>query len=276
MFAISVRVSPCSARSSPRSVGRATVIDPSSCVIFIRGETCCCSSPSGPLTMTRPGSMEMLTPAGTSIGFLPIRLIQWLPDEADDLAPHATLLRGALGDEPGRRGQDRRAHPAEDAREAVLAGVDAAARLGDALQVGDDPLAAPAVLQLDDQSSEAPMVSLVFVDVVPFVRGDDTEVLDVALLLEELRDLHLQAGGRHRGRLVQRLVGVADAGEHVGYRISEHVSHSYERSDVQARPVENARHFSRRYQELLVMPGITPWWARSRRQIRQSPNFLKT
>src|SRR5207253_6089762 len=30
------------------------------------------------------------------------------------------------------------------------------------------------------------------------------------------------------------------------------------------------------YQLLLVMPGITPWWARSRRQIRQSPNFLKT
>ena len=24
------------------------------------------------------------------------------------------------------------------------------------------------------------------------------------------------------------------------------------------------------------MPGITPWWASSRRQIRQSPNFLKT
>src|SRR5712675_1657568 len=30
------------------------------------------------------------------------------------------------------------------------------------------------------------------------------------------------------------------------------------------------------YQELLVMPGMTPWWASSRRQIRQSPNFLKT
>ena len=24
------------------------------------------------------------------------------------------------------------------------------------------------------------------------------------------------------------------------------------------------------------MPGITPWWASSRRQIRQSPNFLNT
>ena len=24
------------------------------------------------------------------------------------------------------------------------------------------------------------------------------------------------------------------------------------------------------------MPGMTPWWASSRRQIRQSPNFLNT
>src|SRR6476661_5504604 len=30
------------------------------------------------------------------------------------------------------------------------------------------------------------------------------------------------------------------------------------------------------YQELFVMPGITPWWASSRRQMRQSPNFLNT
>src|SRR3954468_11931886 len=30
------------------------------------------------------------------------------------------------------------------------------------------------------------------------------------------------------------------------------------------------------YHELFVMPGMTPWWASSRRQIRQSPNFLKT
>jgi hypothetical protein len=44
---------------------------------------------------------------------------------------------------------------------------------------------------------------------------------------------------------VQRLVGVADAREHVGDRISKHFSHPYERSDVQAQPVENAQHFSR-------------------------------
>src|SRR5205823_9910852 len=84
----------------------------------------------------------------------------------------------------------------------------------------------------------------------------DAEVADVALLLEEARDLLLHARGRHRRGFLQRLVGVADPGEHVGNGIGQHRVSSY--------------------QELLVMPGMTPWWARSRRQIRQSPHFLKT
>src|SRR4029078_12280904 len=83
----------------------------------------------------------------------------------------------------------------------------------------------------------------------------DVEVADVALLLEDAGDLDLQLRVRHLRAVVQRLVGVADAREHVGYGICEHGSS---------------------YQELLVMPGMTPWWASSRRQIRQSPNFLNT
>ena len=75
MFAIRLRVSPCTARSGPRSVGRLTVrVSPSS-TISIRVETRCSSSPLGPLTVTRPGPTETLTPSGTVIGFLPIRLI---------------------------------------------------------------------------------------------------------------------------------------------------------------------------------------------------------
>ncbi len=76
MFAISVRVSPWSARSSPRSVGRVTRIVPSSCAISIREGTTCASSPFGPDTVTRPGSTDTVTPAGTSMGLLPIRLIR--------------------------------------------------------------------------------------------------------------------------------------------------------------------------------------------------------
>ena len=73
MFAISVRVSPCSARSGPRSVGRVTRISPSACSIFIRCGTACESSPSGPFTWTRPGESATETVAGSSMGCLPIR-----------------------------------------------------------------------------------------------------------------------------------------------------------------------------------------------------------
>src|SRR4051794_1854706 len=148
MFAISVRVRPCSARSSPRSVGRVTVSTPSSCAICIRCGTSCWSAPSGPVTATRPGSRTMFTPVGISMGLFPILLMSdffWrLPDEGHDFAADAALLRGPAGDETRRGGQDRDAHPAQHARQTVLPRVDPAARLGDALQATDDPLAIPA------------------------------------------------------------------------------------------------------------------------------------
>src|SRR5215207_7272061 len=112
MFAIRVRVRPWSARSSPRSVGRVTTISPSRCSIFIRGGTCCDSSPSGPLTCTRPGERPTLTLVGISMGFLPIRLIA-LPDEAHDFPADSALLGGAARDQAARGGQDRGPHASE-------------------------------------------------------------------------------------------------------------------------------------------------------------------
>src|SRR5262249_51931159 len=182
MFAISERVSPWSARSSPRSVGRVTVMAPSDCSIFIRVGTSWLSSPSGPFTMTRPGESDTLTLAGSSMGCFPIRLMA-LPDEAHDLAADALLLRRARRDEPVGRRHDRDAHSAEDARQAVLARVDTAAWLRHALEVGDDPLAAAAVLQLDHEGIEA----FALLDVV---------VRDVGILLEGARDSLFQVGGR--------------------------------------------------------------------------------
>src|SRR6201993_3214508 len=194
MFATSVRVSPCSARSSPRSVGRVTVTTPSDCSIFIRIGTCCCSVPSGPATATRAGSIVTVTPSGTGMGSLPILLIR-LPDEGHDFAADAALLRGAARDETGRGREDRDAHPTEHARKTVLPRVDPAARLRHALQAGDDPLAVAAELEIDDQGIEG----FALLHVV---------VADVALLLEEAGDLHLHLRARHRRVLVQRLVGV--------------------------------------------------------------------
>src|SRR5439155_10752290 len=160
MFATNERVSPCSARSSPRSVGRFTRSCPSSFSILMRAGTCCVSSPSGPLTVTRPGSTATLTPSGISMGCLPIRLID-SPDEADDLAADAALLRGLARDEPTRGGEDRGAHPPEDAGQPLLASVHAAARLRYALQVGDDPLPIAPELQLDDERGVRAVLLLV-------------------------------------------------------------------------------------------------------------------
>src|SRR3954469_23291502 len=209
MFATSVLVRPCSARSSPRSVGRVTTTSPSRSSIFIRAGTSCCSVPSGPATATRAGSIVTVTPSGSGMGALPILLIA-LPDEGHHFAADSTLLRGAARDETGRGRKDRDAHPAEHARKTILPGVDPAARLRHALQAGDDPLAVAAELEIDDQGIEG----LALLDVV---------VPDVALLLQEAGELHLHLRARHGGLLVERLVGVPDAGEHVCDRICQHV-----------------------------------------------------
>src|SRR5205823_6941768 len=90
-----------------------------------------------------------------------------LPDETDDFSADALGLGGAACDDAAGRGQDRGAHAAEHARQAVLARVDAAARLRDALQVGDDPLAAAPVLQLDDERAVRARRLLVRVRLAP-------------------------------------------------------------------------------------------------------------
>src|SRR5207302_1857386 len=186
MLATSVRVRPWRARSSPRSVGRVTTSSPSRCSIFMRAGTCCVSAPSGPFTITRPGSIDTETLDGTSMGFLPIRLMR-LPDEADDLAADPLLLGGAARDEAGGRGHDRRAHSAQDARQTILARIDPAAGLGDPLEPRDHALAVAPELELDDQGIEGVIRP-------PF----DAVVVDVAFLLEQARDLDLLPRGRHR------------------------------------------------------------------------------
>src|SRR5262249_30760475 len=104
MLATRERVNPCSARSSPRSVGRLTVTTLSSCSIFMRCGTTERSSPLGPETVTRPGSTETSTPAGTLMGCLPIRDMA-LPDETDHFAADAFALGGAARDHAAGRGQ---------------------------------------------------------------------------------------------------------------------------------------------------------------------------
>src|SRR5829696_10463445 len=158
----------------------------------------------------RPGEIATLTVVGTSMGRLPILLMP-LPDEGDDLAADALLSCLAAGDQPGRGGQDRGAEPTEHARKAVLAGVDTAARARDPLDAGDHALAIAAELELDDEGRVRLAIDL-----------DDAEVLDVPLVLEDAGNLFLHPRGRHLGRVVHRLVGVADPGEHVCDRVGQH------------------------------------------------------
>src|SRR5512132_1282695 len=139
MLATSVLVRPWRALSSPRSVGRVTSSCPSLSSTLIRCGTCCVSSPSGPFTITRPEEIETLTPPGTSIGLLPIRLTVLLPfpgekssdpspNKTDHFAADAELLRRPARDEAARGGHDRGPHAAKHARQAILLRVDAAAR----------------------------------------------------------------------------------------------------------------------------------------------------
>src|SRR5262249_26328480 len=133
------------------------------------------------------------------------------PDKTDHLAADSLLRSGPARDHPARRGKDSRPHSAQNAWQPVLARIDPPAGLRDPLQVGDHPLAVASELELDHEDVEA----LALLDVV---------VLDVALLLEEACDLLLQARVRHLGAIVHRLVGIPDAGEHVGDRIGQHRS----------------------------------------------------
>src|SRR2546428_1995566 len=196
------------------------------------------SVPLGPFTVTLPGVIWTSTPEGTVMGFRPMRLIE-SPYVAQHLAAHALLLSLAAGDHAGRCGQDRDAHPAQHLVRTVLARVDAASRLGDALEARYHALAIGAVLERHHQR------------VVHLALGD-LIALDVALLLEDAGDLPPHSGAGHLDLHVQRLVGVADSGQHVCDRISDHRSP---------------------HQLLFVMPRTAPWCASSRRQIRQTPNL---
>src|SRR5437588_5947958 len=192
MFAISERVRPCSARCSPRFVGRLMRIWPSSCSTRMSRWILSVSSPRGPLTVTRSGSIETVTPPGTGMGCLPIRDIA-LPDPRHDLAADALDPRVVAGHQPLGRGDDRGPHSALDAWDVVVVDVRPPAGPRDALEAGDYGLALGRVL---DRHRD-------LVAGTPLSRGVDRVVLDVALLLEDPRDLSLEP--RRRGGEVHML-----------------------------------------------------------------------
>src|SRR5215218_9314743 len=244
MLATSERVSPCRARCSARSVGRVMSSVPSSSRTSMARALRSARSPRGPATRTTSGSIVTVTPVGMGMGFLPMRLMMRLPDLGHDLAPDARLARIVAGHDALRSGDDRRAHAAQDLRDVLGVDVRPAPRAGYPLETGDDGRAVLSVLEAD---------------VDPVARGAalggaDLEPLDVALLAQDAGHLGLQARVRDDDVLVRGLDAVADPGQEVGDRVGH-------------------RHG---YQLDFVMPGMKPWWASSRRQMRHSPNLRYT
>src|SRR5204863_745364 len=106
------------------------------------------SSPLGPCTRTTSGSIVTVTPVGTAMGFLPIRLMR-LPDLRHDLAADALLARVVAGHDAVGRRDDGGAHAALDLAHALGAGVVALAGARHAAQAGDGRAAVLCVLERD-------------------------------------------------------------------------------------------------------------------------------
>src|SRR5207245_2748373 len=270
MFATSERVRPCSARCSPRSVGRVTSSCSPSCVTVMSRGMRSSSSPLGPFTRTCSRSIATVTPAGTGIGCLPI-LDTPSPDLGEDLAADAGRTSIVTGHHAARGRDYGRAHAAQHAGNLLGVDVRAPARTRDATQPGDRRAAVLGVLQPDaDRLARAVLAG-----------WHEREGLDVALLGEYARQLALQFGGGDIDRLVRRVDRVAHAREEVRDGIGH--GHAQASSWARARPRAVGWAYdvgiglmAARYQEDLVIPGIWPLWASSRRQMRHSPNLRYT
>src|SRR5690242_3287929 len=148
MLATRVRVRPCRARCSPRSVGRVTRTSSPTCSTLISRLTRSVSSPLGPLTVTRSGSMAMVTPVGTGMGCRPMRDIAdaVLPDSGHDLATDPLLAGLVAGHDALGRGDDRRAHTPLHAGDVAVIDIGPLTGARHPLQPGDDGAALVGVL----------------------------------------------------------------------------------------------------------------------------------
>src|SRR5262245_57025818 len=199
----SARASPWKARCCRSSFVRTQVSSAPCSENEMPGGTGVCSLPLGPCTSTVPSLIWIFTSLGTGMTLRPTRdMSALLPDVAEDLAAHALAGRRLAGHQAAGGGEDVDAQAPVHAGDLVLAAVDAAAGTADALQVGDDPLHAGAVLEEDAQ-------------VALLVVLAQLEVGDVALVLEDAGDLHLQLGAGHVHLAELGADSVPDPGEQV-------------------------------------------------------------
>src|SRR5215475_3166817 len=207
MFATSVLDRPCSARTLPSSLGRVTVMTPSLWDTSMGSATSSDSFPLGPVTVTSRPLMLTSTPLGIGTGMRPIRDISVSsPDVGEDFPAYAALDRLLVGHQATRGGDDGDAKTAEHPRQVVLLRVHAQPGLGHPLEARDRPLTGRPVLERDHE-------------VLADLGVLDTPAGDVALLLEDLRDVNLDRGAGHAHGVVVGRVGVAQTGQHVCDRV---------------------------------------------------------
>src|SRR3954471_3959147 len=178
MFAIKLRVRPCRARCSPRSVGRVTRIWPSSSLTSIARALASESSPLGPFTLTCSAAMLTSTPSGTAMGCFPIRDMG-LPDPRHQLATDARAAGIVAAHYAAGGGDDRGAHAAQHLGDLGRADVPAVAGARQAVDARDHRAAVLGVL-------EAPLQRLAHAGRLHLV------LLDVALLAEDPGDIGLE------------------------------------------------------------------------------------
>src|SRR5216110_2818392 len=164
----------------------------------------CVSLPFGPSARTVPSVTSTFTPCGMGTGFLPMRDISDpLPHVGENFAADLLLACLAIGHHALGRRDERAAHAGEDRRDPVVGDVDPPPRRGHPHEPGDHLLVAEAVLEVDAEH-------------VLLLVLEHAEVLDEALLLQQLRDADLELAGGDVALLVLGPAGVPDAREEVG------------------------------------------------------------
>src|SRR5690606_31565911 len=267
MFAITERMVPVMARSSGVTGDR--VAWPSSTFISTLAGIAIERLPLGPFVVMVPSWIFSSTPFGRAMGFLAIRDIAVTPlgHEAQDFATDALLARLRVGHDALRGGNDGDAEAVEDLRQLGLATVVAQARARHALHALDDR-AAFVVFQLD--------LELGLGAVLGHARSGD-----VALVLQDLGDGHLDLGRRHLHRRLADGRRIAHAGQHIG----DGISHAHGSLPLSA-PISAGLRISLEpapggrlepcYQLALRRPGTSPRMVASRSLLRPRPNLLYT
>src|SRR6185436_9308814 len=211
MLARCARIRPCLARFWRSSSARRTVILSASVLIDTPVGIAFDSSPFGPLTLTRPGFCESVTPFGNGRIFRPIRLMAPvpLPNFAEELAAQAFLAGGPIGHQPLRRRQDRDAQARPHLGYRAVANVHPLSGPRAAAQSGDRVRAWVGPAQANDDLRHAGL------GVAHVIAGD------VALVFEDDAQPLLQLGRRREHLRLARQDGVANTSE----KIRDWVSH---------------------------------------------------